>query len=101
LLDEPATGLDVRAAFALMDRLRRLAAAGRTLIVVTHHVDQIPPEVERVVLLRNGRVFADGHRQCVLTSRSLSELFGMRLQVVERDGFLQVLPDRDGSGERP
>lgn len=92
LLDEPATGLDLRAAFGLMERLRALAAAGTTLIIVTHHVEQIPPEVERVVLLKAGRVFADGAKDEVLTSATLSELFGVGVQLVERDGHFQVLP---------
>ena len=92
LLDEPATGLDLQAAFGLMERLRRLAAEGTTLIIVTHHVDQIPPEVERVVLLKAGLVFADGPKDEVLTGGVLSELFGVGLQVVERNGYFQVLP---------
>ena len=92
LLDEPATGLDLNAAFGLMERLRTLAAAGTALIVVTHHVDQIPPEVERVVLLKAGRVFADGPKDEVLTSATLSGLFEVGVQLVERDGHFQVLP---------
>jgi len=92
LLDEPATGLDLQAAFGLMQRLRALAAAGTTLIIVTHHVDQIPPEVERVVLLKAGRIFADGPKDEVLTSAALTELFEVRVQLVERDGYFQVLP---------
>ena len=92
LLDEPATGLDLRAAFGLMKRLRALAAAGTTLIIVTHHVDQIPPEVERILLLKAGRVFADGPKNEVLTSATLSELFEVGVQLVERDGWFQVLP---------
>ena len=97
LLDEPATGLDLRAAFGLMERLRTLAAGGTTLILVTHHVDQIPPEVDRVVLLKAGRVFADGPKSDVLTSASLSELFEVGVQVVERGGYLQVMPRRRGT----
>ncbi len=92
LLDEPATGLDLRAAFGLMERLRRLAAEGTTLIIVTHHVDQVPPEVERVVLLKAGRVFADGPKNEIVTGQTLSELFEVGLQVVERNGYFRVLP---------
>lgn len=92
LLDEPATGLDLRAAFGLMERLRALVSAGTTLIIVTHHVDQIPPEVERIVLLKAGRVFAEGPKDEVLTSATLSDLFEVGVQLVERDGHFQVLP---------
>lgn len=92
MLDEPATGLDLRAAFGLMERLRALAAAGTTLIIVTHYVDQIPPEVERVVLLKAGRVFGDGSKDEMLTGAALSELFEVGVRLVERDGWFQVLP---------
>ena len=92
LLDEPATGLDLQAAFRLMERLRGLAAAGTTLLIVTHHVDQIPPEVERVVLLKAGRVFAEGAKGEVLTGATLSGLFEVGVQLVEREGWFQVLP---------
>ena len=92
LLDEPATGLDLRAAFGLMERLRALVSAGTTLIIVSHHVDQIPPEVERIVLLKAGRVFAAGPKDEVLTSEALSGLFEVGVQLVERDGHFQVLP---------
>ncbi len=92
LLDEPSTGLDLRAAFDLMKQLRVLAVAGTTLIVVTHHVDQIPPEVERVVLLKDGRVFTEGPKDEVLTGGALSDLFEVGVQLVERDGWFGVLP---------
>ena len=75
-----------------MERLRALVSAGTTLIIVTHHVDQIPPEVERIVLLKGGGVFADGQKDQVLTSATLSDLFDVGVQLVERDGHFQVLP---------
>ena len=59
---------------------------------MTHHVDQIPPEVERVVLLKAGLVFADGPKDEVLTAGTLSGLFEVDVQVVERNGYFQVLP---------
>lgn len=92
VFDEPTTSLDLKAAFELIDLLRRLARQGKTLILVTHHVQEIPPEIGRVVLLRSGRVFADGPKRAVLTDDNLSRLFDVPLTVVERDGFFQVFP---------
>jgi iron complex transport system ATP-binding protein len=92
VLDEPTTSLDLKAAFELVDLLRRLVRHGKTLILVTHHVHEIPPEIERVVLLRKGRVFADGPKREALTDDNLSRLFDVPLSVVERDGFFQVFP---------
>lgn len=84
LLDEPTTGLDVGAQRHFLATLRRLARAGTTLVLVTHHVEEIVPEIGRVILLRAGRVFADGTPPQVLTTERLSALYGTPLRV-ERD----------------
>ncbi|HEY0179722.1 MAG TPA: ATP-binding cassette domain-containing protein [Dokdonella sp.] len=95
LLDEPTTGLDVAARERFLDALRGLARRGTTLVLVTHHVEEIVPEIGRVVLLREGRVFADGAPDEVLTSERLSALYGARLEIERRHGRyrLSALPD--------
>ena len=60
ILDEPTTGLDFAASFDYLDRIRALARGGRNIVIVTHHLNEIPPEVERVILLDSGEVIADG-----------------------------------------
>jgi len=92
LFDEPTTGLDLAASFRYMETVRRLVREGRTIVLVTHHLHEIPPEISRVVLLKDGRVFMEGEKKRLLTSAVLSELFGMRLRVFEENGFYQVLP---------
>ena len=92
VLDEPTSGLDLKACFQYLDLLRSLMRAGRTVILVTHHIHEIPPEIARVVLLKNGRVVADGAKQAVLTEQQLSALFDVELHLVERNGYYQVLP---------
>jgi iron complex transport system ATP-binding protein len=87
LLDEPTTSLDLAALHELREHLRGLAQSGIGLLLVTHHLDDIIPEIDRVVLLRNGRVHADGPKTEVLTSGPLSELFGVEVDVFERNGF--------------
>jgi iron complex transport system ATP-binding protein len=87
LLDEPTTSLDLAALYELRTYLRRLAQSGIGLLLVTHHLDDIIPEIDRVVLLRNGRVHADGPKAEVLQPGSLSELFGAPVEVYERRGF--------------
>jgi iron complex transport system ATP-binding protein len=87
LLDEPTTSLDLPALHEVREHLRALAAGGVGLLLVTHHLDDIIPEIERVILLRQGAVFADGPKEEVLTSECLSELFGIAVEVFERDGF--------------
>jgi iron complex transport system ATP-binding protein len=87
LLDEPTTSLDLAALHELREHLRGLARSGIGLLLVTHHLDDIIPEIDRVVMIRNGRVYADGPKSEVLRSESLSELFGVRVDVFERNGF--------------
>jgi iron complex transport system ATP-binding protein len=90
LLDEPSNSLDFRAALELRDTLRKLAQAGTGILVVTHHLLDILPEIDRVILLREGRVFADGAKSEVLTSERLTELFGLPVKLARRDGYDQL-----------
>jgi iron complex transport system ATP-binding protein len=93
VFDEPTTGLDLKATFAYLDTLRRLMRDGRTVVLVTHHLHEIPPEINRVVLLKAGRIVADGPKTTVLTDARLSGAFDVPVHVVERGGFYQVLPE--------
>jgi iron complex transport system ATP-binding protein len=92
VLDEPTGGLDLKACFQYLAIVRRLMREGKTVVLVTHHIHEIPPEVTRVVLLANGAVAADGDKRAVLTSGLLSELFGIGVEIVERNGFYQAMP---------
>ena len=81
VLDEPCAGLDFGASFDVMHRIRELAAAGLSLVIVTHHLDEIPPEVGRIVLLKDGAILADGPPQDVLTDARLSDAYGTAIRV--------------------
>jgi iron complex transport system ATP-binding protein len=87
LLDEPAAGMDLGGREDLLRRLAKLAAAADapTMILVTHHVEEIPPGMSHALLLRDGRVVSQGLIDDVLTSEHLSDTFGLAL-TVERDG---------------
>jgi iron complex transport system ATP-binding protein len=87
LLDEPTTGLDLVARHGFMERVRQIALDGTTLILVTHHVEEIVPEVERVILLRDGRIAADGPKRSMLTTERLSDLFGAPILLHEKGGY--------------
>jgi iron complex transport system ATP-binding protein len=90
LLDEPSNSLDFRAALELRDILRQLAQAGTGILMVTHHLPDILPEMERVILLRQGRVFADGPKSELLTSERLTDLFGLSVELARRDGYYHL-----------
>jgi iron complex transport system ATP-binding protein len=91
VLDEPTTSLDLRATFELREILRKLAGNGISILMVTHHLPDILPEMRRVVLMREGRVARDGKKEDVLTRAALTELFGVAVEVLERDGYYHVL----------
>jgi len=90
VLDEPTASLDLHAMHELRAILRKLARAGTSIIVVTHHLPDIIPEIGRVILIKKGRVLRDGAKQDLLTSGLLSELFETPVELVERDGLYQI-----------
>lgn len=90
LLDEPSNNLDFRAALELRRMLRKLAQAGTGILMVTHYLPDVLPEINRVILLRKGRVFADGAKSELLTTERLSELFGLPVEVARRDGYYHL-----------
>ncbi|MGB1416768.1 MAG: ABC transporter ATP-binding protein [Synechococcus sp.] len=92
VLDEPARALDLRACHQLMAMIRELCQDGVTVMQVTHRVDTIVPEMQKTVLLKDGRVYDQGSPHDLLTSANLSKLFGTDLTIVEANGFRQVVP---------
>ena len=94
ILDEPTNGLDLKAAHELLQQLQRLATTGTTLLLVTHHIQEILPEFSRVILLKNGRLIADLKKDQALQNEALSNLFDTPLKVHAHNGFYQVFPGR-------
>lgn len=88
LLDEPSNALDLAAQRDLRETLRRLATEGTGLVLVTHHLGDILPEIERVILMRAGRIVADGPRQDLLTAPRLSELFNTPVRIGRDEEWL-------------
>jgi iron complex transport system ATP-binding protein len=88
LLDEPAAGLDLGGREDLVARLGALAAdtEAPALVLVTHHVEEIPPSFTDVLLMREGRIVAAGPVELVLTAANLTQTFGLPLLVEQRGG---------------
>lgn len=86
IFDEPTNSLDIVAFRELHGVMRRLAASGITIVLVTHHLPDIVPEIGRVICLKDGRVFRDGPKAEVLRSETLSELFGVAVDVEAHNG---------------
>jgi len=92
VLDEPTTGLDLVARHAFMERVREVARDGTTLILITHHIEEIVPEIARVILLRNGTVLAAGPKPAILTAAHLSALFDSPVAVDAEAGYYYARP---------
>lgn len=90
LLDEPTVGLDIKAQIDFIEMMRLLSRSGTTVILVTHHVEEIFEEIEKVVLLSHGKIFAQGTKEEILCSENISALFDMPLCVEQHGGKYTV-----------
>ena len=90
LFDEPSNTLDIAAQYQLRETMRQLAREGIGILLVTHHLADIIPEIERVILLRRGCILADGPKETVLTPQKLSELFGVPVTITRDDGYFHL-----------
>ncbi len=90
VLDEPTNSLDVRAQHEVREAMSRLARSGVTVILVTHHLSDIIPEIRRAILLQNGRIFFDGPKESALNPERLSALFGVPVRMQEADGLYHM-----------
>jgi iron complex transport system ATP-binding protein len=90
LLDEPSTSLDLFAQHELRETVRKLARSGIGILLVTHQLSDIIPEIERVILMRDGKIAADGPKHELLTASRLRDLFRIPVQLAERDGYYHL-----------
>lgn len=92
VLDEPTSGLDLTATFHYLDLVRTYMRKGKTILLVTHHIHEIPPEIRRVVLLKKGKLLQDGEKKVVLTEANLGRLFECSVSLAHAHGWYQALP---------
>ncbi|HEX4309938.1 MAG TPA: ABC transporter ATP-binding protein, partial [Acidobacteriaceae bacterium] len=86
LLDEPSNALDLAAQRELREALRRVAQQGVGILMVTHHIADVFPEIGRVIMMKSGRIFADGSKKELLTAEKLRDLFGVDVRLIEHEG---------------
>ena len=90
VFDEPCTGLDPQGMYHLRETMRTLAAEGRSIILVTHYPEDIIPAIERVLLIKDSQVFADGPKRELLRDDVMSDLFDVPLTVSEHGGWYSL-----------
>lgn len=90
VFDEPCTGLDPQGMYQIRSTMRALAEEGRSVVLVTHYPEDIVPAIERVVLIKDAAILADGSKRDLLTDETMSDLFDAPLRVEERDGWYAI-----------
>lgn len=88
ILDEPTTGLDIKATHQYLETMSKLIATGKKIVLVTHHMNEILPEIDWFVFLKNGQLVAEGERSKLLTDEKISNLFEIPIHLKEIDGRL-------------
>lgn len=93
VFDEPCTGLDPQGMHYVRHSMRKLVQAGKSLVLVTHYPEDVIPEVQRLVMIKDGVVFADGPKEQLLTSTQMSALFDVPMEVREHKGYYSLVTE--------
>ena len=89
LLDEPTSGLDIKAQREFIEMIRGLSTQV-TIILITHHIEEVFDEISKVVLLKDGTVYQEGNKEVILSSKNLTEVFGMPLKLALSEGRYRI-----------
>ena len=93
VFDEPTTSLDPEGMYYVRKAMRDLVKIGKSIVLVTHYPEDIIPEINRVVMIKEGTLFADGSKQELLTSSNMSKLFDVPLRVLAQDGYYSIVSE--------
>lgn len=93
VFDEPTTSLDPEGMYYVRKAMRDLVKIGKSIVLVTHYPEDIIPEINRVVMIKEGTLFADGSKQELLTSSNMSKLFDVPLRVLTQDGYYSLVSE--------
>ena len=87
ILDEPTCNLDLKSADIFLSYIRKIAKKGKTVIMVTHNLHDIIPEMDRIIMMKNGKIFKDGQKEDLLTSDNMSSLFDSKIKVINSNKY--------------
>jgi iron complex transport system ATP-binding protein len=93
ILDEPGNSLDLHALYKFSNVLSKIAKRGTSIILVTHNLSDIIPEIKRVILMKKGRFYKDGPKESILTRENISKLFEASVEIKRKDGYYYALRD--------
>ena len=90
ILDEPTNSLDFKAFHQFRHQLMKITKSGKNIVLVTHNLADLIPEIKRVILIKDGKIFKDGPVEQIVTSENFSTLFSWPVRVVSKDGYYQL-----------
>jgi iron complex transport system ATP-binding protein len=90
ILDEPSNGLDITSFIKFRNTIRRIVASGTKIVLVTHMISDVIPEINRFIFFKNGKIFADGKRSEIFNSATLSSLFNVAIHLNENNGLCEI-----------
>lgn len=91
MFDEPCTGLDPQGMYYVRKTLRMLTQAGKSIVMVTHYPEDIIPEITRLILIKDGKIFADGPKEELLDSKAISNLFDVPVKINCEQGYYSLV----------
>lgn len=86
ILDEPTTNLDIKATNVFLHYIQKIAKTGKTVIMVTHQIHDIIPEINRIILIKHGRIFKDGNKEEIINSKNFKQLFDYNIKIKKING---------------
>jgi iron complex transport system ATP-binding protein len=91
VLDEPANSLDLHALYKFSNILSKITKSGTSIILVTHNLSDIIPEIKRVILMKDGKFCNDGPKESVLTPENMTKLFEASVEIKKKEGYYYAL----------
>jgi iron complex transport system ATP-binding protein len=90
ILDEPIANLDYKSKFLVVDKINELSKLNTKIFCVTHDISTITKIYDRVIMLKDGKIIADGHQKTVLNSENLNNLYGIDVELTKNDGLWNI-----------
>jgi len=91
ILDEPTNSLDLHALYKFSNILRKIAGSGTGIILVTHNIPDIIPQIDRVILMKNGKIYDEGPKRSMLTDKNINKLFDTSVEIQRKEGYYYAL----------
>ena len=90
ILDEPIANLDYKSKFFVVDKINELSKLNTRIICVTHDISTITRIYDRVIMLKDGKIIADGHQNNVINNENLNKLYGIEVEVTKNNGLWNI-----------